>query len=68
MTLYRNKFDIIASILKTAKVQRIRHMEILQKYKKRKGSDLYYIYWLLATAYCYAVAIALNLRSDVRTF
>jgi predicted transcriptional regulator len=30
MTLYRNRFDIIASILETAKAQRVRHTEILR--------------------------------------
>ena len=30
MTLYRNRFDIIASILETAKAQRVRHTDILR--------------------------------------
>ena len=30
MTLYRNRFDIIASILETAKAQRVRHTDILK--------------------------------------
>jgi predicted transcriptional regulator len=30
MTLYRNRFDILASILETAKAQRVRHTDILK--------------------------------------
>ena len=30
MTLYRNRFDIIASLLETAKAQRVRHTDILR--------------------------------------